>query len=116
MKPMLLAGGFVFLSLTTLASRHPVPAPAAASAAFATADGETLFRGVFFRKGPAADLASSLGSAGQQPIDPSIAAIEERVIARLRSTDPAFFTSFATELKSGSFVRVETALNDAGAR
>jgi SdpC family antimicrobial peptide len=98
------------------------PATAWASAASASGqsgaaqlhryDGETLFRGLFFREGPVAQLYPNLSIAPQAPTAQGEQVINA-VIARMRTMDPTFFTRFAAGIQSGSRLKTLAAIQDA---
>jgi SdpC family antimicrobial peptide len=84
-------------------------------------DGETIFQGLFFGKGPVAQLFPEIWE------DPVIKrALEqnaeemnrliERVITRIHNEDPTFFQRFGREVQSGDHLRVQQALEQGAQR
>lgn len=70
-------------------------------------DGETVFRGVFFGRGP---VAERLNQVGKPPTE-QLANVEQDVIRTLREGDATFFDHFATEMQSGDDFRVKDELD-----
>ena len=93
------------------ASGGSTTAPAA-SAPLLRYDGETLFRGLFFRQGPVAQRLPNLSIAPRAPAGQEIATLDT-LIAKMRQTDPQFFNRFATGIQSGNRVKVLAAIKDA---
>jgi SdpC family antimicrobial peptide len=83
---------------------------AAAEAAAPRFDGPTIFRGLYFGVGPAADLIPEQ-SDGLKTV-PEVASIQRSVEARIARIDPGFFVRFGREMQSGDPVRVSRALED----
>lgn len=77
-------------------------------------DGASLYRSLFFAKGPLAAKIPTL-----RRVSPRIPAeykkVEPEVIEYVRQRDPQFFNQFATEVQSGDRVRVANAIKAAHA-
>ena len=93
------------------ASPGSTAAPAA-SARQIRYDGETLFRGLFFRQGPVAERLPSLSIAPMPPTGQG-ALVLDTLIAKMRASDPQFFSRFARGIQSGNRLRVLAAIQDA---
>ena len=95
---------------------------AVAHAPGSAADGEELFRGIFFASGPAADVMGDVWSApeAQKTIAamhaPEAVAIQNRVVDALRADNSLYFERFSNEMRSGDQIRVEAAVREAGTR
>jgi len=111
-KKRLLVGAVAGATLSCSFIMHARQKPATvATAAF---DGETLVRGIYFGQGPAAGLLPASRYAPPRtssPVATELTALENRITARLRHSDPAFFDHFAGELRSGDVMRVDRALS-----
>lgn len=95
------------------ASGGPAATPGA-STRLTRYDGETLFRGLFFRQGAIGQRYPSLSIAPMAPTAKG-AAVLDTLIAQMRQTDPKLFDRFATGIQSGSRLRILAAINDAQA-
>ena len=80
------------------------------SAASPRLDGETIFRGLVFGQGPAAQLFPEL--ANTPVATPEQAAAINTIVAEMRTLDPTFFDRFGRAMHSGSRVRVRAALEE----
>jgi SdpC family antimicrobial peptide len=87
-----------------------------------TADGESLFRGVFFASGPDADVLAEVWNTPEAAQhlaalhSPESVAIQNRIVSRLAQDDAHYFERFSTEMRSGDQIRVEGTLREAGTR
>jgi SdpC family antimicrobial peptide len=95
------------------ASGGATTAPAA-SAPVIRYDGETLFRGLFFRQGPIGQNLPDLAIAPAAPTGDGITAVDT-LIAQMRKSDPGFFDRFATGIQSGNRLKILAAVKDAQA-
>lgn len=115
------------------------------SGAAARYDGETLMRGIFFSRGPVADLLPEVWQSAQlarytdQMRTPEAIELQEKLLLRVRNDDAAgvaikvkpayfgeepleaaapgtFFTRFADDLQSGDRLRMQGALREAAVR
>jgi SdpC family antimicrobial peptide len=75
-------------------------------------NGETLFRGLFFRQGAVAQRYGSLSIAPTAPTGQSTAVLDT-LITTMRQLDPQFFSRFATGIQSGNRVSIMAAITAA---
>lgn len=103
---VLAAGQGTHASTTNLRSENPA----------AGLDGETIFRGIFFGKGPVAELFPELWSHSPR-LEPDEAAklaeLENRIVERMKSLDPSFFDRFRKAMTSGNHLRIDDGLKEA---
>jgi SdpC family antimicrobial peptide len=75
-------------------------------------DGETLFRGLFFRQGPVGQQLPDLAIAPMAPTADG-AAVLDTLVAQMRQSDPRFFSRFAKGVLSGNRLKILAAIKDA---
>jgi SdpC family antimicrobial peptide len=86
----------------------------------AALNGEEIFRGVVFGQGPVAKMVSServrsLNAAVAKMSAKQIlmiTAAQDTIVARMRQSDPAFFTRYARDMQSGNPVLIRKALDE----
>lgn len=99
-------------SLAPAAAGQPLGLQATTAGLQRRYDGETLFRGIYFGKGPVAEALPGLGA---QKTTAALASPEqqEHVVAFVQNSNPTFFTSFAADVQSGNAARLERSLASA---
>jgi SdpC family antimicrobial peptide len=75
-------------------------------------DGESLFRGLFFRQGSVGQRFASLSIAPTAPTGESTAVLDN-IVSTMRQLDPKFFNRFATGIQSGNRVSTMAAITNA---
>ena len=75
-------------------------------------DGETLFRGLFFRQGPVGQKLPGLAIAPMAPTGDG-ATVLDTLVAKMRQSDPRFFNRFASGILSGNRPKILAAIKDA---
>lgn len=98
------------LTPTTASAQTNTTVAASASSRNAH-DGEALYRGLFFGEGPVATLFPELTT--DVVVSQQMAAARSRLVSRIGTDDPAFFTRFAKLINSGNPLRVRQGLLDA---
>jgi SdpC family antimicrobial peptide len=106
-----IAFAIAFAIALVIGMSAPPPAVARSESGSAAAtvkfDGETLFSAIFFGTGPAAALLPS--RAFPEPTNDQA----RTIVAGINAADPAFFSRFAADVRSGDRLVIREALNNA---
>jgi len=79
-----------------------------------TFSGEQIYRGLLLGEAPVSQFFPEIWAKGDRGIS-GMEEMDEQVIAQINAEDRTFMGRFAVEMQSGDHLRIETALQEAGA-
>jgi len=96
-------------------------APAIGDPPVAPFDGLTIYRGVMQGRGPVVDRVPELREhvrldrfVTRPELVDAVVTVQDAIVDRMQTIDPAFFDRFGAEMTSGDHLRLRAALEDAG--